>query len=202
MPTIFIERGAHKKLKYYVGLCEEEISGFGKIKQIGDNLVITDFQIFKQTVGPAHADMDEDSLAEFLYEKTAAKENLSEWRVWWHSHAKMNAFFSGIDTGTIDESKEFPWLVSLVTNHDGDMVARFDAYSPIRYHLDVEVEVLDEEDEELKEACEKEIEAKVSRSAVRYGYHARPKGKNWYDTHDTEEDDLLDGMGALPPGRA
>ncbi len=189
---IYIQRKAFRKYRYFIDLCEDEISGFGKCEKIGGKMVITDFQIFKQVVSGAHSDMDDDALAAFLFEKTKAKEDLSQWRVWWHSHAAMQTFFSGTDTDTIDKSTEFPWLISIVGNHAGDIKARIDVYDPIRFNEDVEVEILEDEDLELKSLCLSEIKEKVSKRADFFlpehskgGGHHYPnyKGKNKHKSH-------------------
>lgn len=159
---VYFTRKAYQKYRYFIDLCPTEISGFGKVVRIAGKLTITDVEIFKQVVSGAHSDMDDDALAAFLYEKTKAKEDLSQWRVWWHSHASMQVFFSGTDTGTIDGSTEFPWLVSVVGNHAGDIKARWDLFDPMRHTEELEVEIIDEEDEELKALCKKEIDEKVS----------------------------------------
>lgn len=173
-PKIYIQKKAYRKFRYFIDLCEDEISGFGKVVKIDQKLVITDFQIFKQVVSGAHSDMDDEALALFSFEKTKAGESLAEWRVWWHSHARMEAFFSTTDTGTIDGSKEFPWLISIVGNHAGDIKARIDVFDPIRCYEDLEVEVIEDEDPELKELCLKEIKEKVSRNRS-MGYNIPPQ---------------------------
>lgn len=171
MKKIYISRKAYLKLKYFVTQCEEEISGLGKLlvskRDNGDSvLIVYDFEIFDQVVSGAHSTIDDDSLAKFLFEKTKAGENLAVYRVWWHSHAAMATFFSGTDTNTIDNSTEFPYLVSIVTNHKLEFKARIDIYSPIRVTEELEIEKLDDEDEELKALCLKEIEEKVKKEVV------------------------------------
>ena len=190
---VYIERKAYRKFRYFIDICEDEISGFGKVVKRDGRLIVTDFQIFKQSVSGAHSDMDEDALASFLYEQIKAGESMSEWRVWWHSHARMAAFFSQTDTGTIDRSNEFPWLISLVGNHDGDLKARIDVFDPIRCEEEIEVEVIEEEDPELKALCEKEIKEKVTRSVNFYlpkkGGEKKHKGeiKFWGEGEDDED---------------
>lgn len=167
MTKLYLTNHAAKKLRYYVNNCVEEISGFGKLEvKVHEGqryMVVTDLCIFEQVCSAAHSTIDDDALGKFLYEKTISGEKLSEWRVWWHSHAKMKAFFSGTDTGTIDSSTEFPYLVSIVSNHEGDIIARLDTFDPTRFTQTLEVEILQEEDEELRELCIKEIEEKVSK---------------------------------------
>lgn len=185
MTKLYLTSYARQKLRYFVDLCEDEISGFGKLEVKVENgeryLIVTDFIIIKQVCSGAHSTMDEESMGKFLYEITKSGEDLSKWKVWWHSHAKMTAFFSGTDTGTIDKSTEFPYLVSLVSNHNGDIIARLDIFDPLRHHETLEVVVLSEENEELKALCQKEIDEKVSKSPERtypqMGYHS---GKSYH----------------------
>lgn len=191
---LYLTKKVHQKLRYYTEQCSEEISGLGKITMMDDPvyekcLLVHDIEIFKQEVSGTHSTIDDDTLAKFLYEKTKAKENLSEYRFWWHSHATMAVFFSGTDTGTIDKSTEFPWLVSLVTNHKGDLKARFDLFDPIRVKIeDLEIEVLEDEDLALKEQCKKDIEEKVSKSNHHYGYNRNDtrEVKGWFKRNKKE----------------
>lgn len=177
---LFITQKAHQKLKYYVSQCETEISGLGKLNVITDpgtglrEMVVTQFEIFEQVVSGTHSDLNPDALGKFLFEKIRDGEDPAEYRVWWHSHATMQAFFSGTDVGTINGSTEFPYLISLVTNHKGDLIARVDIFDPVRVTQNLEVEVIIDEDLELKELCRQEIEAKV-RQQTWYGGQKVPK---------------------------
>lgn len=195
---VYVQSKAYKKFRYFIDLCETEISGLGKVEKIGNRLVVTDFQIFKQVVSGAHSDIDDDALAAFLYEMTVAKEDLSKWRVWWHSHAAMAVFFSGTDTNTIDRSVEFPWLVSIVGNHDGDIKARIDVFEPIRCTEDLVVEIIEDEDPALKELCLKEIKEKVTqeRSVGFFPLSKKEKEKKTYYHGDNrfEDDDYHEHM--------
>lgn len=190
MTKLYLTPYASKKLRYYVDQCPEEISGFGKVEVMRHEgepyLVVTDLLILEQECSGAHSTMDEDSIGKLLYELTKNGEDLSVWRLWWHSHADMRAFFSGTDTSTIDSSREFTYLVSLVTNHAGDYVARIDFFDPLRLEEELEVEILPEVDEELKALCKKEIEEKVSLSESRAGYYTGGRlqkgSKKWRKT--------------------
>ncbi len=198
MKTIlYITQTARKKLRYYVDQCEDEISGLGKVKKVSPGVfVFYDLEIFEQVVSAAHSTIDEEALGKFMYEKTKAKEKLSEYRVWWHSHAAMKTFWSGTDNGTIDKSVEFPWLISLVTNHAGDLLARLDLFDPVRVtEQEITVTVIEDEDPELKAQCLKEIELKVRKGSGMYGYKPHEYKKTEYLTEE------LPGFGKnhLPP---
>lgn len=161
---IKITQRAHDKMRYFVDLCRTEISGLGKVeRQTNGDLLITDVEIFEQKVSGSHSTIEPDSLGKFLFEKTKAGEKLSQWRVWWHSHATMEAFFSSTDTGTIETSTEFPWLVSIVTNHRGQTKTRLDFHQPDRMSFEnIELKIVAGGDQELKAFCQKEIDEKVS----------------------------------------
>lgn len=170
---LFINHTAWQKIYYYVAECEDEISGLGKVlfDDKTGNITVTDVEIFEQNVSGGHSDIEPEALAKFLYEKTKAGEDLSEWRLWWHSHASMETFFSQTDTDTIDGSTEFDWLVSLVTNHKHEVLARFDLFRPFRLtNADIKVEILEDEDNEVRKQCVKEIEEKVTKSSAGFTY--------------------------------
>jgi proteasome lid subunit RPN8/RPN11 len=158
-----IEKRAWQKIAAYVDNCPYEIGGLGKVTCEGGDFIVSDVEIFTQTVTPAHVDMTAETLAKFQTDKIRAKESMRDYKFWWHSHAKMDAFFSGTDTATIDASgAEFPWLVSFVSNHAHKMIARLDIYQPVHVHCSLEVEVLDDTDPAIVEACKADIAEKVT----------------------------------------
>jgi len=164
MINLKITREAYLKLRYFTEFCETEISGLGKVRQISqETLEIYDIEILEQRVSMAHSNLDEDALAKFLYQKVSNNKNVSDYKVWWHSHVDMEAFFSPIDDRTIESSTEFPYLISIVTNKRGHDQVRLDIFKPLRLTIPLEVELSLEEDKELKEKCQIEIEEKVKK---------------------------------------
>ena len=163
MIKVKITKEAYQKLRYYTELCDYEISGLGKVREMPGFLEIYDIEIFEQKVSGTHSDLNLDSLASFLQEKFIAGESVKDYKVWWHSHVYMDAYFSPLDSKTIDLSSEFPYLVSIVTNKFEEDKARVDIYEPIRVTIPVELELLLEENTELKQTCQIEILEKVKR---------------------------------------
>lgn len=192
MLKVKITSKAYNKIRYYVEGCPNEISGFGKVRvarndvpveyedvelgfgkpiktyeEIGKETVleIYDVEILKQRVSAADAEIDEEELARFLTAKIKAGENPEEYRLWWHSHAAMKSFFSITDENTIEGSTEFPWLLSLVTNHAGEIKCRLDFWQPLRVTIeDIDVEICASEDPVLRTKCKAEIKRKVTNS--------------------------------------
>lgn len=184
---LHIKHLAAEKIRQYTKLCPNEISGLGQVDIIDGEPVVTDVGIFKQVVSSAHSTINPEHLAEFQDEIIKAGGSMKKYVLWWHSHAHMSVFFSGTDTGTIDSSTEFPYLVSLVVNKKGDAKARLDIYKPVRMmcELDVETEMIPDSDmtkalraemdairddlekevnkdsEQIKDLCQKDIDEKV-----------------------------------------
>jgi len=155
-------------------------------------LEIYSIEVLKQKVTSAHSTIDESALAKFLHGKMKSGEAVEDYKVWWHSHADFASFFSATDKQTIDESNTFPYLVSVVMNKDKDIKCRLDIYNPLRLNFPLELIVRDEENEDIKKQCQKEIKSNVTEK-VGYlgggdshggdynggGYHG--KGYDWRD---------------------
>lgn len=199
---------ARQKIRFFVDLCPDEISGLGRVVHNEDkDLVVEDVDIFEQEVSGGHSDIDNGALAKFIHEKTQAGEDLSQWRFWWHSHAEMSSFFSPTDTDTIDRSSNMPWMASFVTNKKREDKARLDLYEPFRAYWELTVEELSEDNEELKKLCAEQIELKVRKKSYGYGgtTHLSSPTKPWIsgkpssDSHERDYDQgdhYLDPQGA------
>lgn len=133
---ILITDYAYLKMQSYIDLCEYEISGMGKVKIIDSNtLLVEDVRLWKQTVTSTTSNLDQDAEPKFVNELIKDGENINDWKLWWHSHADMNVFWSGTDTGTIktimkvgEDGKRsgLDFLVSIVGNKKAEFKARID----------------------------------------------------------------------------
>lgn len=159
---------AWHKMRAYVDLCPDEISGLAKVEIVEGDFLVTDVAIFEQVVSAAHSDIPAQALARFQVELIKRGENPKDWFCWWHSHAAMKTFFSGRDVATINESIDFKMMLSIVTNHAHEFSARFDLYDPVRMQTEVTVEVLEQEDENIISECKQQIAAKVTRPVPVY----------------------------------
>jgi proteasome lid subunit RPN8/RPN11 len=159
---LLITPQAHERIRAFTMLAKGEISGLGKIEIDGDdNFIVTEVEIFDQEVSGAHSTIETAALAKFQTERVQAGESMKQWTLWWHSHADMSVFFSTTDTNTIDSSREFPYLVSLVVNKKGDSKARLDIFHPVHVFKELEVEVFNHISQEIKDLCQKEIDVKL-----------------------------------------
>lgn len=185
-----------EKMRLYVESLDNEISGFGKIEfnQEEDTCTIIDIKIFEQEVSSARSELEGENIAKFATELVKNGETLGGWNLWWHSHNDMGVFWSGTDTGTMDENPlDAPFMVSIVTNNDGEYKARIDLYEPTHMYLD-DIKVITEypQDNSLKKEIEKEVKELVSQpkpatlitTGKNYSAHWDKKKKEWIDDID------------------
>jgi hypothetical protein len=167
-----------EKMRLYVESLDNEISGFGKVEFNKEEEIctITDIRIFKQKVSAGSSDLEGEDIAQFMTELTKEGESLVGWNLWWHSHNDMTVFWSGTDTGTMEENPlDTTFMVSIVTNNNGAFKARIDIYDPIHMYIDdVPVSIELPQDNSLQETIEKEVKELVDQTppaTVIYGNH-------------------------------
>lgn len=156
----------YEKLRLYVINTKNEISGLGRIELVdGHNFYVTEIALFSQEVSGTHTKLNRDALGDFLYELMQKGEDPGQWKLWWHTHADFEVFFSQTDLATIEDfnNDDFVdnWIVSLVTNHKGEYQCRLDLFYPFRMTKDVSL-VIRPEDKLLEEEVKKEIQEKVT----------------------------------------
>ena len=121
-----------------------EIGGMAvTIQDDDDDWIIKDPVIMKQEVSGGLCELDKTKLAEY-YSKMAIKYSKKNMRFcWWHSHAKMAAFWSGTDTNTIDEYEDGDLSFALVVNVKEEYKCRVSVWKPFIIHEDVELNIID-----------------------------------------------------------
>ena len=144
-----------KKSKWKFNKGSGTITGPEKI------LEIYDIEILPQVVSGVHATMSDETLQKFLFDKMKRGQSTKDYKVWWHSHCDMDAYFSVVDTTTIERSTEFPYLISIVGNHAGKMVCRLDVHKPMPMQMDFELVVQKPVDEDIRKWVQKQIKQKV-----------------------------------------
>ncbi len=97
--------------------CKGEVSGLGIVDEHDPNKVI-DFFIVEHVCAAASTEMDQEAVANLIADMRDKGVSPSRWRVWWHSHAAMKAFFSGTDEDNVERYASERALWSVVTNHE------------------------------------------------------------------------------------
>jgi len=182
------------KMKYYTKFAPGEVSGMAKtsINEDGD-IVVDDIALFDQQCTSGTTDLDDASMAKFMYEMGQRGESLKAWNLWWHTHGHLGVFWSGTDTGTINAHKDvYDFLVSVVTNKAGDFKGRIDTFpkdlSPAGLdipskHEDLAVEIY-MDTEQLKSVEAEILEVEIEKEAV----------KKYVEELDKKISELNDGL--------
>jgi proteasome lid subunit RPN8/RPN11 len=166
--VIEITPDARARLEEYARLCPLEISGLGMIEvQLAPEagLVITEVVLLDQEVTHTHTTLSGEALALFMMGLDDRDANPESVRVWWHSHAHMRAFFSDEDEATIGSFSYLPWLVSIVTNHYGEMLARLDLFPSelVPVHVTKYARLVTQRDFSLAARLRAEIQRRVTK---------------------------------------
>ena len=127
--AICITSNALEKLALYVELSSHEISGLGFVDSSGDNLIITDVFILRQRCFHSYTELLPEAVAEFMLDAVNAGKDPETIKLWWHSHANMDVFWSSIDEYT---ARGFgnDFMLALVLNKSGDYLCRLDLFQP------------------------------------------------------------------------
>ena len=133
---------------------------------------IKDPVIMKQEVSAALCELDKAELALYYSQAAMKYKNKNMRFCWWHSHAKMEAFWSGTDTNTIDEYEDGDLSFALVVNVKEEYKCRVSVWKPFTIHEDVELTILNNVD---KHKIPKKIEQEVVEMCT------KPE-KSWYNS--------------------
>ena len=146
-----------QKLRAYVESVSTEISGLGKIKRVDNNFIVEELEILDQVVTDGYTMLKKNAYGDFMDKKMVAGEDLSAWKLWWHSHGTVHdAYFSSMDQLTIkdadNETDRQNWTLSLVTDSKGAIRIRLDIFYPahvtvenIPYEISFRDKILEEE---------------------------------------------------------
>lgn len=163
---LYIPLLVYSQIQEFVRLCPYEISGLGKIKPYKNGFLIEQVKLLSQSVTPANTRMDVAGLGKLYHEIIQEEGDLSNWKLWWHSHASMPVFWSQTDLDTImdfdNETPQSNWMISAVFNHKMDWEARLDMYDPVHVQSNfTDLRITQIHSQETKEDCQFQIDQKV-----------------------------------------
>ncbi len=168
---VYLSVQAYQKMKIWVQMAQGEISWLGTVSETRSKdghceaFLIEDIRLLKQTCSGAHTALDDESVGQFLAEMAKKGEDTSKIKAWIHSHGTLRCFWSNTDEDCISGLANSSYLISLVTNKDGSILARIDIFKPFHVTVnDVTVEVFYAENDQLGEFCRTEFKEKVTES--------------------------------------
>lgn len=190
---VLIEKDAYLKMQAFIDLAVGEISGIGKVRKEGDDVVIEDIRLLKQSNTGTTSELDEGADVEFISKLVKDGEDPNNWKLWWHSHANMSVFWSPTDTGTIEahmkagvdgENNGLDYFVSVVGNKKADFKARIDVST---YDANFGIRgVAIRDDLPFERALDKPLEEKITKITEKI-----KTLKNQVDLLEEEMDDML-----------
>jgi len=168
---IYLSIEAYQKMRLWVEMARGEISWLGSVSELKDQdgvfeaFLIEDIHLLKQTCSSANTVLDDQSVGKFLTEMVMTNQDTSKIKAWIHSHASMKCFWSNIDEDCISNLANSSYVISIVTNKDGDILARVDIFKPFHITVnEVMVDIYYPADDTLKKHCKKEFKEKVTES--------------------------------------
>lgn len=181
----YISKESWDKIINYARAREEqkghEIGGMAVIiKDDEGDYIIQEPVILKQTTSATTCTMDKEALANY-YVEMGMKYGSDVHFLWWHSHAKMKAFWSGTDTNTMEEYNNGKWSAFLVVNVRQEHKFSIKYWDPVPTLVDDQLTFLDEEEDaiddiimkEVKNICEDEVET------INTGWHKAYTQSGW-----------------------
>lgn len=171
-PIIYISHTAYQKMKLWVEMAKGEISWLGSIVELKEKgniygFLVEDIHLLKQVCSLTNTVLDDQSVGAFLTEMVMQGQDVSNIRGWLHSHAQMKTFWSGTDETCIQNLANSNYLISVVTNKEGDILARVDIFKPFHVTLnDLKVDIYYPEDPQLIEFCKVEFATKVKEDFI------------------------------------
>lgn len=97
-PRIYSTPEAMQKMQAFTRICDNEIGWLGDVTPLGNMCyLITDVFLAEQTVSGATCNLTDNGLHLLYEERLMRNEDISNMKMWGHSHASMAAFASGQD---------------------------------------------------------------------------------------------------------
>jgi proteasome lid subunit RPN8/RPN11 len=173
--SVLIPENVYAKLNHWVDKAKGEVSGMGEVQVDGDTYVVTDVYLLKQRSTASDTHLSAEALVDLRVELDQQGKGQEGLKLWWHSHADMNTFWSQTDTETQAMLvSDVDWMLSIVLNKKRSIRACIDyrkAGLTIKADdLPVFVETGGVKEKEL---LDKEFDAKVTETGWGGGYGAK-----------------------------
>ena len=174
----------NKIINYARGRVEQtgdEVGGMAVIlKDEDSDYVIKEPVILKQETTGSTCTLDKEELANY-YVEMAQKYGKDLNFLWWHSHAKMSAFWSGTDTNTMQEYNNGKWSAFLVVNVRQEHKFSVKYWDPVPSLVDDEINFLNEKEDTIDEAIVTEVTALCDEETqiVNTGWSKAYNGTGW-----------------------
>jgi hypothetical protein len=195
---LVIPEHVYRKVMHWVNKSSIEVSGFGKVVRdpVTGSFEIVEAYLLEQEGGSAHTDIDDKALGKLMY---TSKDAPGDLRWWWHSHVRMQTFWSSTDTATIKELGKQGWIVASVFNQMEEIKSALCYQTTsifgqdLQLHDDIKTSILYNVDEAEIAQWDEEFTAKVKQKA--WAQTAFPSlGRDAYEMGAKKVDPYSDDM--------
>ncbi len=164
-PTIYLTSKTARQISLYTKMAYGEISWLGRIVRQGElDFLVEEIFLIKQETTPTRTKFNDDELAMFLFKYHQAGNDVSDLKLWLHTHHNFAVSWSNQDEDTIEGFNRAEYLISIVTNKFDDFMARIDIFRPLRLTIDAQIVIVQNFTAEEIRLATLEIEEKVSYS--------------------------------------
>lgn len=165
-PVVLIDKqGAYDPMFYIVDQSPDEVSWLGAVERNGMEFLIQEVFLFDQEVHSTQTTMDTEAVGAFFAELASQPdgvEKVNKIKLWGHSHVGMGVSPSGPDE---DQMRLFgesaDWFVMGIANKRGDLRFEIHLFDLGIKIVDVEWEIYEPEQTEMRKKIEKELTSKV-----------------------------------------
>lgn len=177
-PKIVFDAKVYRKIRFWVDLANEEVSGLGKViwdDKTGAFRVVSAIML-PQKNSAATTDIEPEDVARAMFEMRNEPGDLN---FWWHSHVHMGVFWSGTDMDTIKSFGSGGYIVASVFNKKEEMRS---AYYSVQHRFPVFLDDLKnsleymDETATWKEEYERNVQKKI---LLAHPTHPTPHTPYW-----------------------
>lgn len=184
---LYIRQVAKLKQDRIVALCSKEVGWVGTVKNHSGILVIEDIFVPEQEVSSTSVDVkpEDFGIAGLMEEYPDQVEFM---RYFGHSHVNMSAYWSGTDTGQIEDWEKYglDWCINHVQNKKGESQTRFDMFQPFHFavHIPSVIQLIPTELEKWVEGqLDTKVKEKKFTSSVGRGGSSGWSGASTYSSY-------------------
>ncbi len=198
---LIFNKETYSKMMMYTKLLNVEITGLIEVRVENNKFYLDDIHLFRQKVSGAQCEMEDDlAIVELMDKMIKAGKNPGSLKCWWHSHNTMGTSPSGTDTTTGEKFANKEFLITLITNQNGDIYSKLNFYKPILFEIeDLGIYVdYTENREQMLTDCKTEIEKMVKNSYSTPSYGSREYGATYSYPYGMEDYSEFDNYPIYP----
>ncbi|MBI2056562.1 MAG: hypothetical protein HYT37_04285 [Candidatus Sungbacteria bacterium] len=143
IPFLLFTDALYRELQFYLQESDGEFQLMGLVHydEEDNRFVVEELLHPPHIAGVANADLDQDLFPLWLDQLEKEGKDIRLLRLQAHSHGLIDAYFSSVDIRTIREAYACDWMISMVGNKKGFVLARLDVFRPVALSISLSIVV-------------------------------------------------------------